>query len=130
MLDACAAPGGKTAALLATRGVEVVAVESAPERRRRLAENLARLGLEARLVLGDAGAPAAWWDGRPFDRVLLDAPCSATGVIRRQPDVRLHRRPQDLPRAVRCAGAPPGGALAAAQAGRQATLCHLLGAAR
>ena len=62
----------------------------------RVTENLERLGLRATLQAGDAGEPAAWWDGRPFDRILLDAPCSATGVIRRNPDIKLLRRPGDI----------------------------------
>ncbi len=101
VLDACAAPGGKSAHLL-ERGpeIELVALERDPRRLPLLAANLRRLGLEgrARLVVGDAASPASWWDGRPFDRILIDAPCSATGVIRRHPDVKWRRRPGDLPR--------------------------------
>lgn len=98
VLDACAAPGGKTAHLLErSPGVEVTAVDIEQPRLDRLAGNLERLGLRATRVAGDIGAPAAWWDGRPFDRILLDAPCSATGILRRQPDVRLHRRATDIP---------------------------------
>jgi 16S rRNA (cytosine967-C5)-methyltransferase len=62
--------------------------------------NLERLGLEAKLVTGDATAPEAWWDGKPFDRILIDAPCSATGVVRRHPDIKVVRRPADVDRAV------------------------------
>jgi len=61
-------------------------------------ENFSRLGLTGRIVPGDAAVPADWWDGQPFDRILLDAPCSATGVIRRHPDIRLHRTPADIVR--------------------------------
>ncbi len=103
VLDACAAPGGKAAHLLEqTPDIELVAVERDPRRLVRIEDNLRRLKLEgrARLVAGDAQAPSAWWDGRPYDRILLDVPCSATGVIRRHPDVKLRRRPQHLLRLV------------------------------
>lgn len=101
VLDACAAPGGKTAHILerASGPVELVAVDREAERLALIANNLERLGLAVpRLVAGDAAAPAAWWDGQPFDRILADVPCSATGVIRRHPDIKLRRRPEDLPR--------------------------------
>ncbi|RMD80777.1 MAG: 16S rRNA (cytosine(967)-C(5))-methyltransferase RsmB [Gammaproteobacteria bacterium] len=102
VLDACAAPGGKAAHLLEGRpGLELVAVERDPGRLERLRGTLARLGLEARLVLGDAAEPGGWWDGRPFHRILLDAPCSGTGVIRRHPDIKLLRRPEDVAALVR-----------------------------
>lgn len=97
VLDACAAPGGKACHLLERADIALTAVESDPKRAQRIGQNLNRLGLGARLVVGDAGAPAGWWDGTPYDRILLDAPCSATGVLRRRPDVRLHRRASDLP---------------------------------
>lgn len=96
VLDACAAPGGKTAHLLEQADVEVIAVDSDPQRLIRVDENLRRLKLEARLVAGDAGEPARWWDRWPFDRILLDAPCSATGVIRRHPDIKWLRRDTDI----------------------------------
>jgi len=98
VLDACAAPGGKTA-LMAERepGLErLVAVDIEGRRLTRVRENLERGGLHAELVHGDAATPAGWWDGVPFDRVLLDAPCSALGVIRRHPDIRMRRSPQEL----------------------------------
>ena len=98
VLDACAAPGGKTAHLV-ERGagnVEVVALDDAPERLGDLRRTLARLRLAARVQSGDATAPDAWWDGQPFDRILLDAPCSGTGVIRRHPDIKVLRRPGDV----------------------------------
>jgi 16S rRNA (cytosine967-C5)-methyltransferase len=98
VLDACAAPGGKTA-LMAEREpnlARLVAVDTDPKRLVRVGENLARGGLEAELVHGDSSAPAGWWDGEPFDRILLDAPCSALGVIRRHPDIRLRRSPADI----------------------------------
>lgn len=98
VLDACAAPGGKTCHILEQQPaiVELVALDSDQGRLQRVGENLTRLQLEASLVCADAGDLAAWWDGRPFDRILLDAPCSATGVIRRHPDIKLLRRPEDI----------------------------------
>lgn len=98
VLDACAAPGGKTGHLLErTPGLaELLALDQDPERLRRVGENLERLGLQARLVAADAAAVAQWWDGRPFDRILLDAPCSASGVIRRHPDIKVLRRATDV----------------------------------
>jgi 16S rRNA (cytosine967-C5)-methyltransferase len=100
ILDACAAPGGKTAHLLELEPelAELVAVDSSAERLQRVRENLHRLGLCATLLEADAAALAQWWDGRPFDRVLLDVPCSASGVIRRHPDIKLLRREADIPR--------------------------------
>ncbi|WP_045225054.1 16S rRNA (cytosine(967)-C(5))-methyltransferase RsmB [Methyloterricola oryzae] len=97
VLDVCAAPGGKTAAILeACPECEMVAVDIAPERNARVRENLERAGFEAKIITGDAANPMDWWDGRPFDRILLDAPCSATGVIRRHPDIKWLRRPEDI----------------------------------
>lgn len=97
VLDACAAPGGKTAHMLETcPEIEVLALDSEAERLRRVAENLKRLQLSAELCAGDAGTPATWWDGKPFDRILLDAPCSGSGVIRRHPDIKSLRRPEDI----------------------------------
>lgn len=98
VLDACAAPGGKTAHLLEeTPGITLTALDIAPERCARIDENLARLQLDgARVLAADAARPDAWWDGQPFDRILLDAPCTATGVIRRHPDIKLLRRPGDV----------------------------------
>jgi 16S rRNA (cytosine967-C5)-methyltransferase len=98
VLDACAAPGGKTA-LIAEREpnlAKIVAVDIDPQRLSRVRENLSRGNLSAQLVSGDAGLPAPWWDGVPFDRILLDAPCSALGVIRRHPDIRLRKSPSDI----------------------------------
>lgn len=95
VLDACAAPGGKACHLLERANITLTALEFDPARAKRIQQNLDRLGLSASVVTGDAGAPAAWWDGQPFDRILIDAPCSATGVLRRRPDVRLHRRDSD-----------------------------------
>jgi 16S rRNA (cytosine967-C5)-methyltransferase len=98
ILDACAAPGGKTGHLLELQPelAELVAVDVSSERLTRIADNLHRLGLSATLAAGDAADPAGWWDGRPFQRILLDVPCSATGVIRRHPDIKLLRRPADI----------------------------------
>jgi len=98
VLDACAAPGGKTAHILESEsGLQsLTAVDINPGRVRRIEENLSRLGLDARVLQGDAASPESWWDGRYFDRILLDAPCSATGVIRRHPDIKLLRRSQDI----------------------------------
>jgi 16S rRNA (cytosine967-C5)-methyltransferase len=98
VLDACAAPGGKTA-LMAEREpqlAKLVAVDIDPKRLERVRENLERGALQAELVSGDAGTPERWWDGVPFERILLDAPCSALGVIRRHPDIRLRRSPKEI----------------------------------
>jgi 16S rRNA (cytosine967-C5)-methyltransferase len=96
VLDACAAPGGKAAHALERADLDLVALDRDAARLPRVAENLARLGLRADVRAGDAAIPSAWWDGCPFDRILLDAPCSATGIIRRQPDIKLHRRAADI----------------------------------
>lgn len=96
VLDACAAPGGKSAHLLERARVDLVALDSHATRLERVRDNLDRLGLAATVLAGDATAPAAWWDGRRFDRILVDAPCSATGIVRRQPDIKLHRRAADI----------------------------------
>ena len=97
VLDACAAPGGKTAHLLELADLDVTALDSDATRLRRVDDTLGRLGLRARTVAADAGDPAGWWDGRLFDAILLDAPCSASGIVRRHPDVRWLRRPGDIP---------------------------------
>ena len=98
VLDACAAPGGKTCAILEScEGLEeVVAIDQAAERLPRVEDNLARLGLAATVQQADAADTNRWWDGRPFDRILLDVPCSASGVIRRHPDIKLLRREEDI----------------------------------
>lgn len=97
VLDACAAPGGKTLHIAQRApGATLVAVEADAERARRVEENMARGGRDCTLHVADATTPDAWWDGTPFDRILLDAPCSATGILRRQPDVRLLRREDDV----------------------------------
>ena len=96
VLDACAAPGGKTAHLLELADLDLLAIDRDPARLPRVRETLARLGLTAHTQAADAGDPAAWWDGTPFDAILLDAPCSASGIVRRHPDVRWLRRSSDI----------------------------------
>ena len=98
VLDACCAPGGKTCHILEAQPQlgKLVAVELESRRMPRVEENLQRLGLKANLVVGDASATADWWDGEPFQRILLDAPCSASGVIRRHPDIKLLRKSTDI----------------------------------
>jgi len=98
ILDACAAPGGKTGHLLELASADSVltAVELDPERLASIHENLERLRLDATVLAADASKPKEWWDGQPFDRILLDAPCSASGVIRRHPDIKLLRRASDI----------------------------------
>lgn len=96
VLDACAAPGGKAAHALERADVALLALDRDAARLPRIGDNLHRLGLEATVRAGDAEQPARWWDGQAFDRILIDAPCSATGIVRRQPDVKLHRRAADL----------------------------------
>jgi len=97
VLDACAAPGGKTLALLEQQpGLAMLALDDDAERLQRVDENLARAGLAAKTQVGDAARPETWWDGQPFELILLDAPCSATGVIRRHPDIKRLRRAEDI----------------------------------
>jgi len=100
VLDACAAPGGKTAHILEIADVEVVALDADAQRLTRVRDNLRRLGLadspRVHLLTGDAARPADWWDGRQFDRILADVPCSASGIVRRHPDIRWLRRDTDI----------------------------------
>jgi 16S rRNA (cytosine967-C5)-methyltransferase len=96
ILDACAAPGGKTAHLLELSNASVLAVEMDGFRAQRITHNLDRLGLQADLRVADAARPQSWWDGVLFDAVLLDAPCTASGIVRRHPDVRWLRRETDI----------------------------------
>ena len=101
ILDACAAPGGKTAHLLELSDAQVVALDVDPARCERIQGNLVRLGLHARVSVGDAANPDAWWDGQLFDAILLDAPCTASGIVRRHPDVPWLRRDSDVPQLAR-----------------------------
>lgn len=98
VLDACCAPGGKTCHILEAEPAlaGVVAIDLEEKRLVRVRENLQRLGLQAQLIAADGRDTQAWWDGKPFQRILLDAPCSATGVIRRHPDIKLTRQPDDI----------------------------------
>jgi 16S rRNA (cytosine967-C5)-methyltransferase len=98
VLDACAAPGGKSAHILETAAVDLTALDADAARAARVARNLERLGLAARAItVADCRLPEQWWDGTPFDRILADVPCSASGVARRHPDIKWLRRAQDLP---------------------------------
>lgn len=99
VLDACCAPGGKTCHLLEAEAglAQVVAIDLEAKRLSRVRENLDRLQLDAELIACDARDTTSWWDGKPFQRILLDAPCSATGVIRRHPDIKLTRQAEDIP---------------------------------
>jgi 16S rRNA (cytosine967-C5)-methyltransferase len=104
VLDACAAPGGKTAHLLELADIDLLALDADAGRLQRVGDNLRRLGLDApRVALraADAADPAAWWDGRPFDAVLADVPCTASGIVRRHPDIRWLRRADDVPSTVK-----------------------------
>jgi 16S rRNA (cytosine967-C5)-methyltransferase len=96
VLDACAAPGGKTTHLAELAALDLVALDVDAARIERVHDNLARLGLAAHLVAADAGDPALWWDGNPFDRILADVPCTASGIVRRHPDGKWLRRDTDV----------------------------------
>jgi 16S rRNA (cytosine967-C5)-methyltransferase len=96
VLDACAAPGGKTAHLLELAELDLLALDSDPLRLARVHDSLQRLHLHARCLCADVREVSRWWDGRSFDAVLLDAPCTASGIVRRHPDVRWLRRPEDI----------------------------------
>ena len=96
VLDACAAPGGKAAHLLERADLQLLALELDPVRARRIEHNLTRLGLHAEVKVADCRDRAKWWDGRPFDRILADVPCSASGVVRRHPDIKWLRRDTDI----------------------------------
>lgn len=101
VLDACAAPGGKTAHLLERADLQLTALDSDAPRLARVGENLDRLGLrhkDVTLAQADAAEPEAWWDGEPFDAILADVPCTASGVVRRHPDIRWLRRNEDIAR--------------------------------
>ena len=105
VLDACAAPGGKAAHALELADVQLTALDHDAARLERVHANLARLGLAARVVCGDACEPARWWDGTPYQRILLDAPCSASGIARRRPDIKWLRRATDIARFAHTQGA-------------------------
>jgi 16S rRNA (cytosine967-C5)-methyltransferase len=96
VLDACAAPGGKGAHLLELADIELSALELDPVRAERMRDNFARLGLAAKIMIADCRALDTWWDGQPFDRILADVPCSASGVVRRHPDIKWLRREKDI----------------------------------
>lgn len=96
VLDACSAPGGKTAHILETADVDLTALDSDAGRLEKVSENLGRLGLSARTLGADCRDLPAWWDGKPFDRILADVPCSASGVVRRHPDIKWLRREEDI----------------------------------
>ncbi|HYK14240.1 MAG TPA: 16S rRNA (cytosine(967)-C(5))-methyltransferase RsmB, partial [Burkholderiales bacterium] len=101
VLDACAAPGGKTTHLLELADLALTAVDHDAGRLARVQQNLSRLGFAAALKTADVNDVAAWWDGQPFERILADVPCSASGVVRRHPDIKWLRRASDLPRFVK-----------------------------
>jgi 16S rRNA (cytosine967-C5)-methyltransferase len=105
VLDACAAPGGKTAHLLELTECDLLAIDVDSVRLQRVNETLTRLGLSANVQAGDACQPSTWWDARPFDAILLDAPCSASGIVRRHPDVRWLRRATDIAALAKIQGA-------------------------
>ncbi|WP_438969579.1 16S rRNA (cytosine(967)-C(5))-methyltransferase RsmB [Methylophaga sp.] len=97
ILDACAAPGGKTCHILEQESAnKVLALDISAERLNQIEQNVSRLDLNAELIAADAATSDDWWDGEQFDRILIDAPCSGTGVIRRHPDIKLLRRPEDI----------------------------------
>lgn len=96
VLDACAAPGGKTTHIAELADVDLTAIDRDAARTARIEENLARLRLTARVMVGDATNPADWWDGSPFDRILADVPCTASGIVRRHPDGKWLRRKTDI----------------------------------
>jgi len=94
VLDACAAPGGKTCHLLETANLDLLAIDSDQQRLHKITENLERLKLSAKTMVGDA-SQRDWWDGQQFDRILADVPCTASGIVRRHPDIRWLRRKAD-----------------------------------
>ncbi|MGB9149923.1 MAG: 16S rRNA (cytosine(967)-C(5))-methyltransferase RsmB, partial [Burkholderiales bacterium] len=96
VLDACAAPGGKAAHILECAEVRLTAMDDDASRLKPVHENFARLGLHAEVKCADAGAVTSWWDGESFDRILIDAPCSGSGVVKRHPDIKWARRASDL----------------------------------
>ena len=131
VLDACCAPGGKTCHILEAEPAlaGVVAVDLEAKRLVRVRENLERLGLSAELIAADGRDTATWWDGKPFQRILLDAPCSATGVIRRHPDIKLTRQPDDIAALAQSARRVARRPVANPGSRRHPALRHLLDAA-
>jgi 16S rRNA (cytosine967-C5)-methyltransferase len=101
VLDACAAPGGKTAHLLELADVDLLALDVDESRLGRVRENLDRLGLDAAMKAADVSDLDSWWDGKPFDAILADVPCTASGIVRRHPDIRWLRRPEDVKKTAR-----------------------------
>ncbi len=101
VLDACAAPGGKTGHILELADVDLLALDADAERCERVRQNVDRLGLAATVRAADCARPEEWWDGRPFDRILADVPCTASGIVRRHPDIKWLRRPADAARFAR-----------------------------
>jgi len=132
ILDACAAPGGKSCHVLErTAGmVELQALDTSASRLTRIQENLDRLGLQAQLINGDVAKAPEWWDGKAYDRILLDVPCSATGVIRRHPDIKVLRRARDVPMLAKRQGELLGAAWAMVKPGGRLlyTSCSFLAA--
>ncbi len=116
VLDACAAPGGKTAHVLELADVDLLALDADAGRALRVSENLFRLGLLAKVASADCRELEAWWDGREFDRILADVPCTASGVVRRHPDVKWLRREKDIAQLCAHAGGNPRRAVAGARA--------------
>lgn len=96
VLDACAAPGGKSAHMLETADIDLLSLDSSASRLKQVGENFSRLSLSGEIRVGDAAHPESWWDGKPYDRILADVPCSASGVVRRHPDIKWLRRPEDI----------------------------------
>jgi 16S rRNA (cytosine967-C5)-methyltransferase len=96
VLDACCAPGGKTGHILELADVQLTGLDSDSQRLQRVQSNLQRLGLQAQLLSGDAAQPDIWWDGQPFDRILADVPCTASGIVRRHVDIKWLRRKSDI----------------------------------
>ena len=129
VLDACAAPGGKSGHLLEIGGdqLTLVAVDSDESRLSGVSDNLRRIGRDATIIAADASKPESWWDGVVFDGILLDAPCSASGVIRRHPDIKILRRASDLKRPGEPAAGFVGEAMAFAGSRRDTVVCDLFG---
>ena len=130
VLDACAAPGGKAAHILECADVALTALEIDPSRAERIGRTFERLGLKGRVVIADAARPETWAGSDTFDRILVDAPCSATGVLRRHPDIRWQRQPGDIADNARLQAGILEALVAAAGARRIACLRQLFDTAR